>query len=424
MTLRESTRYKQTSAGWLNVIPNNWDMLSSKRLFSERKERARPDDRQMTASQKHGVIYQDDFMRIENQKVVQVITGSDILKHVEPSDFIISMRSFQGGLEYSRGRGCISSAYVMLKPSDGVVPGYFRYLFKSSIYIQALQSTSNLVRDGQAMRYANFAQLPLPVPPKVEQQSIANFLDQETIRIDQLIEKKRLFVTGVARRLEALVDQAISDANVPRIRFEHLTQRVSRPVTLSEHNELVRLGLYNRGRGIFKKPAADEEGMGDSEFFFVEAGDLILSGQFAWEGAVALATAEEEGCVVSHRYPVYRGKSGVNTSYLLGLLRSTYGDFLLNEASRGSAGRNRPLNVRRLGREKIPVPGWELQQAVEQAVDFERRLKGKTKQSVARLEEFRAALITAAVTGQIDVETWGRQGHSDRRLEKIGEAST
>jgi len=312
----------------------------------------------------------------------------------------------------------------MLKPSDGVVPGYFRYLFKSSIYIQALQSTSNLVRDGQAMRYANFAQLPLPVPPKVEQQSIANFLDQETIRIDQLIEKKRLFVTGVARRLEALVDQAISDANVPRIRFEHLTQRVSRPVTLSEHNELVRLGLYNRGRGIFKKPAADEEGMGDSEFFFVEAGDLILSGQFAWEGAVALATAEEEGCVVSHRYPVYRGKSGVNTSYLLGLLRSTYGDFLLNEASRGSAGRNRPLNVRRLGREKIPVPGWELQQAVEQAVDFERRLKGKTKQSVARLEEFRAALITAAVTGQIDVETWGRQGHSDRRLEKIGEAST
>ncbi|WP_454623200.1 restriction endonuclease subunit S [Brucella anthropi] len=236
-----------------------------------------------------------------------------------------------------------------------------------------------------------------------------------------MIEKKRLFVMGASLRIEALVDQAISAANVPRIRFEYLTQRVSRPVTLSEHHELVRLGLYNRGRGIFKKPAADEEGMGDSEFFFVEAGDLILSGQFAWEGAVALATVEEEGCVVSHRYPVYRGKSGVNTSYLLGLLRSRYGDFLLNEASRGSAGRNRPLNVRRLAKEKIPLPGSDLQRAVEQAVYSERRLKGKTEQSIARLEEFRSALITAAVTGQIDVKMWRKKGQTDHRLEQIEE---
>ena len=162
--------------------------------------------------------------------------------------------------------------------------------------------------------------------------------------------------------------------------------------------------------------------MGDSEFCFVEAGDLILSGQFAWEGAVAIATAEEEGCVVSHRYPVYRGKAGVSTSYLLGLFRSSYGDFLLNEASRGSAGRNRPLNIRRLGKEKIPVAGLALQQAVEQAVDFERRLKGKTEQSIARLEEFRAALITAAVTGQIDVATWGKHSQTDRRLDQIEEA--
>ena len=88
----------------------------------------------------------------------------------------------------------------------------------------------------------------------------------------------------------------------------------------------------------------------------------------------------------------------------------------------GSAGRNRPLNVRRLGKEKIPVPGPELQKAVEQAVDFERRLKGKTEQSIAKLEEFRAALITAAVTGQIDVATWGTQGQTDRRLDLIEEA--
>lgn len=150
-------------------------------------------------------------------------------------------------------------------------------------------------------------------------------------------------------------------------------------------------------------------------------GDLIVSGQFAWEGAVAMATADEDGCVVSHRYPVYRAANGVRTAYLLGLLRSRFGDFLLNEASRGSAGRNRPLNTWRLEKEKIPVPSDDLQFEVERAIDFERKLKARSAKSIALLNEFRAALITAAVTGQIDVTTWGRHGGTDPRLDRIEE---
>ena len=180
------------------------------------------------------------------------------------------------------------------------------------------------------------------------QKSIADFLDRRTASIDRLIAKKQRFVDLASRRVDGLVDRAISDQLASWIRFEHAVRRVYRPVVLSDHDALVRLGLYNRGRGVFKKPAADEEGMGDSDFFFVKTGDLILSGQFAWEGAVALATKIEDGCVVSHRYPIYRGKDGVSTAYLLGLLRSNLGNFILNESSQGSAGRNRPLNTWRL----------------------------------------------------------------------------
>lgn len=90
--------------------------------------------------------------------------------------------------------------------------------------------------------------------------------------------------------------------------------------------------------------------------------------------------------------------------------------------TRGSAGRNRPLNVRRLEKEKIPVPGLELQNAIEKAVDFERRLKSKTEESINRLEEFCATLITAAVTGQIDVTTWDKRGEVNRRIDGIEEA--
>ncbi len=106
----------------------------------------------------------------------------------------------------------------------------------------------------------------------------------------------------------------------------------------------------------------------------------------------------------------------------MGLLRSRFGDFLLNEASRGSAGRNRPLNTWRLGKEKVPIPAIALQDEVERALVFERKLKKKTDKSINLLNEAKAALITAAISGQIDVASWGKEGHTDRRLEQIEEA--
>jgi type I restriction enzyme S subunit len=169
--------YKVSGVEWLRAIPNHWEIIHSRRLFSQRKERANPDDEQLTASQKYGVIFQKEYMELESQRVVQVITGSDILKHVEPNDFVISMRSFQGGLEWCQYSGSVSSAYIGLISIKHVVPEFFAYLFKCKPYIRALQSTSNLVRDGQALRFENFAQVSLPKILDDEQRQIANFLD-------------------------------------------------------------------------------------------------------------------------------------------------------------------------------------------------------------------------------------------------------
>jgi type I restriction enzyme S subunit len=175
--------YKDSGVAWLGAIPEHWSVGQSRRLFALRNERAQPGDEQLTASQKHGVIPQKIFMEIEDQKVVQVILNPEILKHVEPGDFVISMRSFQGGIEYSKYAGCISSAYVMLIPSPQIYGPFFKYLLKSQTYIQALQSTSNLVRDGQALRYENFTKVELPLVPFAEQKAIAAFLDVTTSKL-------------------------------------------------------------------------------------------------------------------------------------------------------------------------------------------------------------------------------------------------
>ncbi|MBK9266059.1 MAG: restriction endonuclease subunit S [Polyangiaceae bacterium] len=195
---------------WLGAIPAHWGVIQSRRLFEQRKERMRSGDEQLTASQKYGVIPQKDFMRLEDQSVMQVFTGADILKHVEPGDFVISMRSFQGGLEWCGYAGCVSSAYVGLTPIKSVVPGFFRYLFKSRPYIRALQSTSNLVRDGQALRFQNFAQVSLPLISDEEQTQIAKFLDYETAKIDALIEKQQQLIALLKEKRQAVISHAVT----------------------------------------------------------------------------------------------------------------------------------------------------------------------------------------------------------------------
>lgn len=181
---------KKSGTSWLNEIPENWNMLPSKRLFFLRKDKAKPEDEQLTASQKYGVVPQQWFMEQEGRRVTVVFTGEDILKHVEKGDFVISMRSFQGGIEYSNYSGKISSAYVMLIPNhEYVYDRFFKWLLKSPEYIKALRGTSDLVRDGQALRYANFAKIDLPVVPMEEQIAIADYLDNICKRIDDAIEK-------------------------------------------------------------------------------------------------------------------------------------------------------------------------------------------------------------------------------------------
>lgn len=178
---------KDSGVQWIGAIPVDWKVDNPKYHFTQRKDRAKPGMVQLTASQKYGVITQTEYMERTGANIVTVEKDFDILKLVRAGDFVIHMRSFQGGLEYSEKTGSTSSAYVMLIPHSTICePRYYKWFFKSSNYIDALSSTSNLVRDGQAMRWANFIQLPIPFPPASEQRRIADFLDAKCAEIDAL----------------------------------------------------------------------------------------------------------------------------------------------------------------------------------------------------------------------------------------------
>ena len=209
--IRTDRKFLKSGIKWVQELPEGWKEINPKALFIQRKDKAFEGERQLTASQQYGVIFQEDYMEITGSKIVTVEKDFSILKHVEEGDFVISMRSFQGGLEYSENTGSISSAYVMLIPNlEKVYPKFYRWLFKSSVYINALQSTSNLVRDGQAMRYSNFAQVRLYDIPIEEQKEIADYLEEKCKAIDVLIEKKEKFVNELKQYKESIIYEYVN----------------------------------------------------------------------------------------------------------------------------------------------------------------------------------------------------------------------
>ncbi len=201
---------KESGIDWIGQIPAHWDVENPKWLFRHRKEKARKGEQQLAATQKYGVIPQQEYMEMEGRRIVQVVLDFDILKHVEAGDFVMSMRSFQGGIEYSDFTGCVSSAYVAMEPGELIHVPYYKYLLKSPRFIEALQVTSNLVRDGQALRFDNFAMVTLPVAPLDEQRQIANYIDEALSKSDKAIELKERQIEALTEYKATLINAAVT----------------------------------------------------------------------------------------------------------------------------------------------------------------------------------------------------------------------
>ena len=183
--------YKDSGVEWLGDVPAHWEVARSKRLFAVRKELSRPGDQQLSSTQAYGVIPQSEYEQMVGRRVVKLSMHFDKRKHVEKDDFVISMRSFQGGLERAWASGAIRSSYVVLKPEPAVNVNFFSFLLKSSAYVGALQATAGFIRDGQDLTYENFCCVDLPVLALDEQREIADALATALAEVEAAIAADR-----------------------------------------------------------------------------------------------------------------------------------------------------------------------------------------------------------------------------------------
>ena len=432
---KKYAEYQDSGAQWLGEVPNHWGVEYSKWLFEERNIKATAHDEMLTASQKYGVIPQKMFMELEQQKVVQVLSGHDILKKAEANDFVISMRSFQGGIEFSEYSGAVSSAYVPLKPREGLSLAYYKHLFKSAPYIQALQTTTNLVRDGQALRYGNFIQVRIPLVPLEEAEKIGQFLDYETAQIDSLIAKQEKLIELLKEKRQAVISHAVTKGLNPDVKMkdsgvewlgqvpEHwvvsLVKYQCKEITDGAH---ISPDLEN-GEHFFVSIRDIKEGIINFEDALLTstksyqylvhtgckpfAGDILFS-KDGTIGQTAITPSDIDFVVASSLIIIRPKYSKITSEFLDLLLRSDIVQEQVESFVKGAALRR--LSIQNLLKIWGVFPPIDEQRKIVEFVLYQldkyKDLEAKAEKQVELLRERRTALISSAVTGKIDVRNW------------------
>lgn len=143
-----------------------------------------------------------------------------------------------------------------------------------------------------------------------------------------------------------------------------------RPVEIDPVAEYREIGVRSFGKGIFHKEPITGVGLGSKRVFYIKPKDLVISNVFAWEGAIAVATAAEDGLIGSHRFMTFVPTSEqIDVSWAAWFFLSEVGLDLIRSASPGSAGRNRTLAISRFEGIEIPLPQIDDQRRTARRLD-------------------------------------------------------
>lgn len=198
---------------WTGKVPDNWKFYKGKYIFGERSERGNAINLQLLSpTQKYGVIPQSMYDELTSMKSVKVKEDTDLstFKTIHRGDFCISLRSFQGGFEYSEYEGVVSPAYHVLFSKMDICAGYYKYLFKEQRFIAEMNSYCQSLRDGKNISYFDFGRTLIPFPPLSEQQSIADYLDKTCSKIDEIIAEAKASIDEYKELKQSVIFEAVT----------------------------------------------------------------------------------------------------------------------------------------------------------------------------------------------------------------------
>ena len=435
MSFPKYEKYKDSGVEWLGEVPTHWEILNGRRVFRNRSEIALREDIQLAASQKYGIIPQSLMIELNNSKVMLALKGTESFRHVEKNDFVISLRSFEGGIEYSNYAGCVSPAYTVLALIKDNDPNFYRYSLKSKGFIAALQSTTDSLRDGKSITYQQFCDIPLVIPTKTEQQVIALFLDRETAKIDELVAEQQRLIEVLKEKRQSVISHAVTrglNSNVklkssgiewlgdvpahwkvtPIKAVSSLFGRIGyRGYTtadiVDEGEGAITMSPSNMSNGIVsmeKSTYISWEKYNESPEIMVMPGDVVMVKTGSTFGKVSFVSAVDHPTTINPQLVLFK-KITCIPRFLFFMLNTTVIRALIEVNNSGST--IPTMSQESIGNFRFSLPTRAEQEAIVEFIDREllklATLNAEAQRAIDLLQERRTALISAAVTGKIDV---------------------
>lgn len=205
--LDKDVEFVDSGVEWIGKIPKHWEIEKVKYIFKDSSIKNHGEEIPLAATQLYGVVPKDtlDYRTVEAN-----VSDLNTFKLVKENNFVISLRSFEGGIEYSAYKGIISPAYTVMEALQDITFKYFKYLFKSNIFIQALNIYKTGIREGQNISFAKFKDDFLPLPPKNEQIKIAEYIENQTTKIDKAIELQQNYISKLKEYKASLIDSVVT----------------------------------------------------------------------------------------------------------------------------------------------------------------------------------------------------------------------
>jgi len=184
------------------LLTGKGNRISAGVIFKSISVRGFDDEELLSATQDKGMIPRTML----EGRVTMPSTGTKGFKLVERGDFVISLRSFQGGLEHSSYRGLVSPAYTVLKPKMAISEEYYKQYFKSCDFIGHLAIAVIGIRDGKQVSYEDFCAVKIPFPPLEEQIAIADIL----LTAGDEIQKEKEKLSVLKHQKKGLMQQLLT----------------------------------------------------------------------------------------------------------------------------------------------------------------------------------------------------------------------
>ncbi|AWV20250.1 Type I restriction-modification system specificity subunit (plasmid) [Roseomonas mucosa] len=434
MSVRQYPSYKDSGIPWLGDVPADWPIVRLKKIFSERDERSlKGEEVLLSVSAYTGVRPRSEIVDADDY-----LTRADSLagyKIVNKDDLVVNiMLAWNRGLGVSEHEGIVSPAYCVFSPNTALDPTFANYVLRSNEYIAYYKAHSTGVIDSRLRIYPDkFLGLTCALPPRPEQLAIAAFLDRETGKIDALVAEQEWLIALLKEKRQAIISQAVTkglDPNVPMkdSGVEWLGEvpahwQVVPLMRLTQPDRPIMYGIVlpgpDVGEGVpilkggnVKPSRMNLESMArttpEIEAPFARArlrqGDLAYS----IRGTISdceIVPVELNNANITQDVARIAPRHDVDPRWLRFALLSEPVKESLACGSLGAAVRG--INIFDLKRARIPTPPEAEREKIAEHLtyvisEFE-HLSLEAERAITLLRERRSALISAAVTGKIDV---------------------